>query len=201
MYSRRFRRSNAVRMSGPRIVLLGSLLLVVAGFGRLSAAADRSGGFSKILDVHTRTTFRAVADYVKQHPQAEDADRAYLWLFETAQKQGLETDAIPLAEQYLRREDAAKAVTSVARLVHGVGLAKTGRMKEALADFDAHIQAAGLRSANQSVDFAVLLSVQAQLAGDFQTVRSIWERLSGKFLLNPYVRRYCEIKLRKLQQE
>ena len=198
MYSRRFRRSVTVRISGPQIVLLGTLVLVVSGFGRPTAAAERSVNFSAILDAHTRTTFRAVADYVKGHPQAADADSAYRWLFETAEKHALEPDAIELAERYLRRKNATKAVTSLARLVHGVGLAKSGHIKEALDDFDAHIQAAGLRAANQSIDFAVLLSAQAQLAGDVQTARNIWERLSGKFLLNPYVRRYCEIKLRKL---
>jgi peroxiredoxin len=188
---------------------LSSLLVGAAAFGmfpdnRCSARAAEpvpvhsastgapAGDFESILKTHTNAAFQSVADYVTRTPSAGDLDAAFDWLFSTALDHGLEAKAVPLAEACLGRGDTAPALRSKAMRVRGVGLAKAGRLNEALAVLDEHLKGASIRSPNDAIDFAFAIVAQAQLAGQFDAVPEILDRLASKFFLNAEVRGLVE---------
>jgi len=72
-------------------------------------------------------------------------------------------------------------------------------VNEALVLFDEHLKSARLRTPNDTIDFALALSVQAQLAGDYAAARDVFDRLATKLLLNPLVRELCDNRLAKLE--
>ena len=169
----------------------------------VSAGKSTSGGkpadFATILETHTRKTFRVMSEYVAQNPKAEDVERAYQWLFETARKHGLEADAISIANEYVNRDQTLPRSRTLALYVLSLGLAKSGKLKEALEGFTEHLRSAGIRSPDATLGFATSLVAQAQLAGESGAAREIYERFSNKFFLNPFVRKLCENRLVKLE--
>jgi peroxiredoxin len=191
----------------PAHLLLTALLLGAAAPGPVHAqqassvgnSATSAGGFSAIVEEHTRKAFQAVSEYVTKNPAAPDAESAHRWFFETAQANGLEADAVAIAEQYLKRDDGEQETRDLGRQVLSLGLAKSGKMKEAVAEFDRRLKSVRLRSPNDTVDFAMALVAQAQLAGDAEAAREILGRLAEAFFLNPYVRQLSDSKLMKLE--
>jgi peroxiredoxin len=190
-------RSRSIHVS--RILTLSAGLLGVLGVTHAEAQAqDAAKSFSSILTQNTRKTFQEVAGYVRENPNAGDAEQAYRWLFQVATTFGMETDAIPLAEMYLKRDGDQLSSKSLAFQVRSLGLIKAGKSKEALADFDEHLQSARLRSANATIDYGISLATAAQLAGDYAAARTIYEKLPRPFFLNRQVRKICENRLAKL---
>src|SRR5260221_6222703 len=49
-------------------------------------------GYRALVDKHQREALLSVADYLARHPDADDAEMAAQWLFETAVAQGLEAE-------------------------------------------------------------------------------------------------------------
>ncbi len=203
------RHNRAANLLSQRIVSLlcwavvGVLLVFLESASRLEAAqpesVEASPSFSEILDRQTRATFAAISEYVQQNPQAADAERAYRWLLVMAQTHALQAEAIPIAEEYLKRQITNASTENLARQVRILGLSRSGRMDEALAGFDSQLKGIRLRAPNTSVDFAIELSSEAQLAGNFAVAREVLERLSQAFFLNPFVRDLCENRLAKLE--
>ena len=155
------------------------------------SASPAAGSFSAILKQHTAATFDAVAAYLDANPAAADADAARRWLLTTAVEQGLEAKALPVADAVLQQPDADDLRQAAFR-VRGMGLARSGKIADALEALDEHLASASIRTPNDSVDFALALVGQAQLAGEFDAVAQILERVSSKFLLNAQVGQLIE---------
>ena len=181
-----------------RIVVIVGVLWAACVVDSPSAESQSTARFSTILDRHIRATFRAVAEYVTEHPTADDVEQASRWLFETARKHGLEADAVSVAENYLKHPPQQGSFRSLAQQVLCMGLAKTGSLEKAMLQFEEHLASASIRSPNKTVDFAIALSSQAQISGTSQLAGDVFERLSNKFFLNPYVRTLCENRLARL---
>jgi len=164
----------------------------------LVTADDATPGFRKLLESKNRETFTAVADYVAKNPQAEDVEQAYLWLMDAAVTNGLEADAVPVAEAFLKRGELDQAAATAARQVLCLGLAKTGKLPEAMTQFEAYLRGVRFQQPTKTVDFAQSLATQARMAGEFAASRAIYERLSSAFPLNPQVSELAENKLAKL---
>lgn len=167
--------------------------------GEGPTAEKRPDNLTTILHRQTRIAFETVTHYVKQNPQAEDVDRAYAWLFETARRYGFEAAALPLAEDYLKRPETDESTGQAARRMKVLGQAATGKMDEALLGFQRELRDVSLRSPNATVDFALELTALSQRAGDFDAARLVLEQLSRAFFLNPYVRTLCENRLARLE--
>ena len=158
-----------------------------------------AGSLSEILEGQTRKTFELIESYVKKHPQAADAEQAYAWLFQTAREQGWESEAVSLADHYLKQTEKDLPSKDLAAQVRIVGRAKAGKWDEAMLDFERQLAGVRFRTPYQTVDLAQTLAVQAQVAGKPETAREIYQNLSRTLFLNAYVRKLCETKLAKLE--
>mgnify|MGYP002527797033 CR=1 FL=1 len=164
-----------------------------------SGAAGNPDNLAAIVSRQTRAGFEAVSHYVEKNPKADDIDRSYAWLFETAQRNGYEAAALPLAEAYLKRAETDEATAKRARQSQVLGLAATGKMDEAMRGFEREMRGVRLRSPNATVDFAIAVAAQAQMANDFKAAEAVFERLASAFFLNPYVRSLSENRLYRLE--
>jgi peroxiredoxin len=178
------------------------MLLNVAVW-RSSAAEETTTGarknFLAVLSAQQQELLKAATKYVEQNPEATDLDDAFGWGFETARRFGLEADAVPLAERCLQTRSNSPAMTNAAKLVLCVGLAKSGKLKEAQATFQESLQFARFGAGNEHLDLTIELAGQAGLRGDHATARKFYETLANRFSLNPQVGEFCENRLRKLE--
>ena len=158
-----------------------------------------AGSFSEILEEQTRRTFDLIESYVEKHPQAADAEQAYAWLFQTAREQGWESEAVSLADLYLKQRGKELPFKELAAQVRIVGWAKAGKWDEAMLDFERQLANVRFRTPNDTVDLAQTLADQAQIAGKPETAREIYQNLSRTLFLNASVRKLCETKLAKLE--
>ncbi len=158
-----------------------------------------ASSFSEILEAQTRKTFKLIERYVKKHPQAPDAEQAYVWLFQTARDEGWESETVSLADGYLKKRGKDLPSKELAAQVRIVGQAKAGKWDEAMLDYERQLANVRFRTPNDTVDLAGTLAVQAQIARKPETAREIYQNLSRTLFLNAYVRKLCETKLAKLE--
>ncbi|MEX2285455.1 MAG: TlpA disulfide reductase family protein [Planctomycetaceae bacterium] len=162
-------------------------------------SAEAAASFAKILEVHNRESLRAVADYVSKNPKAADVEQAYRWAFVTATNYELEPELLAFAEDYLKRDAEGQASRGLAHRVLGIGLAKSGKLQDAMAAFQAHLQTADVRNPSDSLEFGVMLAEHSQLHGDFAATKEIYNSLLSRLFLNGFVREFCEFRLNHLE--
>ncbi len=146
-----------------------------------------AAGFRALLDRHQRDALRSISDYIAKNPEADDAEQASLWMFETALAQGLEAEVVGPAEQFLKRRGLDQPSISLAQQALAVGLARTGKRAEAVAVFDSFLRGARFQSPFRALDLASALAAQARIAGDLAGSREIYERVSAAFSLNAQI--------------
>lgn len=176
-----------------------SLAFAGASATSVFAQGDTGQSFSDIRETHLRQAIAEVAAYIKEHPEAADTEAAQQWLFETALEHGLETETLESARDYSDSGSTVEAVRNPATRVLGVGLAKSGRIEEALDVFERHLLSSRLRNPAAAVDFGLALVAECQLSNNVDAATGILERLKDAFFLNPSVRQLCEDRLLKLQ--
>jgi peroxiredoxin len=203
-------RHPAPRFSESRLRRAASFTILAAfsltagqAFSVHSFAAEPSSGeprknFAAIIEQQTKQTFSLVSLYLVENPNAADAESAYRWLFETARVQGSEENAISAADTYLQRSNENQPSRTLAQQVKCIGLARSGKLKDAMAAYDEHLKSVRIRTPNDTVDLALALSVQAQIAGDYATARDVFDKLSTAMFLNPAVRELSENRISKL---
>jgi peroxiredoxin len=161
--------------------------------------APAATGFRALLEKHQREALRSVSDYIARNPEADDAEQAALWMFETALGQGFEAEAVEPAEQFLKRRGLDQASISLAQQALAVGLARTGKRAEAMATFDSFLKGVRFQSPFRSLDLAGALAAQARIAGDLAASREIYERVSGAFPLNAQIGEIIEGRIARQQ--
>jgi peroxiredoxin len=169
------------------IFLLAAVLALMPPRNGLAADDAPPTGFRALLERHQREAIKSVGDYVANHPDADDADQAALWMLESALAQGLEGEVVGPAEQFLKRRDLDQPAISVAQQALAVGLARTGKRAEALAVFDSYLKGVRFQSPFRALDLAGSLSAQARIAGDLAGSREVYERMAGAFPLNAQI--------------
>lgn len=189
--------SKAAGMSSAWIA--GCWLLSLAGACSPALGAEPEPGFKAILEKRNRETFQVVSDYATKNPDARDISQAYAWLMENAVRLHLEAEAIPVADAIYARTTNPTALRNLAQQVKGLGLARSGRIPEALEALQAQLGVARFRSASSVVEFGLLLATVVQSQGDFPATREIYERLSEAFPLNKEVRQLAERRLARLE--
>jgi peroxiredoxin len=162
-------------------------------------ATGTATGFRPLLEKHSRQTFDAVAKYVTEHPQADDAEQAFPWLFETATAHGWEADSLKLAETYLQRMGSPAATRLAAQQVFAVGCVRANRVSEGVAAFESHLASARFQINFRTLEFAHAVSAEARLAGDLPAARSVYQRLSTLPLINPAISDIAEGRLGRLE--
>ncbi len=172
--------------------LLGTCLWLILPVSTVRADdTDRGTTFAGLIRAETLRTLSAVSQYIADHPEADDVNSAYRWVFETAMSRGLETEALETATACLSRGTAAADVLTQARMVQCLGWAEAGDGSEAVAGFLDYLRTQRVRSPNQPVDFALRLAAKLRLAGEFDSAGEVSDQLSTKFILNPQVREIC----------
>src|SRR5882672_329838 len=184
-------RAASPRATGRGRLLLSPLFCITFFAGLSPASADDAPaatappiGFRSLLDKHQREALRQIADYVARNPDADDAEQASLWMFETASAQGLEAEVVGVAEQFLKRRELDQPAISKAREALCLGLARTGKLADAVGVFDASLKGIRFQNPFRTLDLASSLSAQARIAGDLAASREIYERVAGAFPLN-----------------
>ena len=173
--------------------LLSALLLSLA-----PVMAEEPGTFGSLLRTETRSTFRKVADYVQAHPQADDAPRAWKWLFTTAIEQRLEDEAVPFAEQYLKSEKPDPILRAMAQQTLMFGFARAGKADDAVDLFLSQLRFARLQNGRELVDFSLQLATALRMSGQFEASKKILDETANKFFLDGEIRATCENKSAKL---
>lgn len=168
------------------------------GFVTIAVTVHAEDSFNSILESQTRATFDRIAAYVKANPDAADADRAHRWLFATSISSGLETEAVELAEAYLKRDDQDPATASGAQQVRMFGLAKSGKAEEAAQMYAAQLKFARFQSGGPMIELGLDLATAMRMARDFEGARAIYDAVGQKFFLNTNVQERCRNKARKL---
>ncbi len=179
------------------VPLLVALWLLTGAGLPLALAADPPDskseiGFRALLEKHQREALLGVADYLARHADADDAEAAAQWLFETAVAQGLEAEVVAPAEQFLERRGLDQPSISLAQQALCMGLARTGKRAEALAVFDAFLKGVRFQSPFRSLELAGSLAAQARIARDLAAARAIYERVAAAYPLNAQITEIVE---------
>lgn len=177
--------------------LIGCLLAVLCSASSL-LADDAAPTFAGLLRTDTRSTFRKVGDYLKEHPQATDAGRAWKWLFVTALDQRLEDDAVPYATQYLKSSATDPQTKLLAQQTLAFGLARSGQGDAAVDVFQTQLRFARIQNGREFVDFGLQLATALRMSGKFEDSKKILDETASKFFLDGEVRNTCENKAAKL---
>jgi len=180
-----------------RVPLLVALWSLTSAGLPMALAADpavskSATGFRALVDKHQREALLGVADYLARHAEADDAEAAAQWLFETAVAQGLEAEVVAPAEEFLKRRGLDQPSISLAQQALCVGLARTGKRAEALAVFDAFLKGVRFQSPFRSLDLAGSLAAQARITGDLAAARAIYERVAAAYPLNTQITEIVE---------
>ena len=164
----------------------------------LSSSLHGEDDFDAILESQTRSTFGRIAAYAKANPQAADADRAHRWLFATAVSNGLEAEAVELAEAYLKREAQDAATASGAQQVRMFGLAKSGKAEAAVEMYLGQLKFSRFQSGGPTIELGLDLATALRMAREFEGARAIYDAVGQKFFLNTSVQERCRNKAQKL---
>ena len=155
--------------------------------------------FRETIVARHRELLRDAAKYVEQNPAASDVDEVFAWGIETSRKLGLEAEATSLAEKCLQARTTSPNLKTPAKQVLCVGLAKSGRLNEAVTVFQESLQNVRFNAAGDSLDLAVELVGQAGLTGEHAKAREIYGVLRNRLGLNPQVTEFCENRMKKLE--
>ena len=169
----------------------------VADSGEASKA-ETPASFAELVSADGGPTVESVVVYTREHPNADDVDGAYAWLFDAALEQHSEEQAVAAAANCLDRDDVPAELILPARRVQSVGLAKSGKLEEAVPIFGVHLNTTDREDDSGTLDFAISLAAQASLAGDHATARSIFSRLQRAYSGNSQLRRICETRVARL---
>jgi peroxiredoxin len=178
-------------MTGLRILillLLGQIWLLSPVCGDEPKPGKAVEGFRDLLVRENRRSMRAVAEYLSAHPDADDAVTAARWLFVTAVENGLEGDVLETARKLAEKgtaEGADPALATLARQTWALGLARSGKVDQAVEQFSLQLQGARFRRPSGMLQFGHILSTRARQAGDFAAAKQIYEKLLEAFPLDP----------------
>ena len=155
--------------------------------------------FSQLLEKQMRQVFETVCKYVEQHPEAEDVDSAYQWVFQLALDYRFESDAVQLSAQYLGRPQPVTSVRKLAQQVLILGQARQGKTEKAKTAFLQYLKEQPAYTAEQNIGFALQLANEAQLQQQYSLAADIYSNTARRFTLNPQIRDLCENKVAKLR--
>ena len=162
-------------------------------------AQQPNANFSRLLEGQMLQVFTRVCNYVEEHPDADDVDSAYQWIFKTALKHHFQTKALVLAQRYLQRPKQVASIHKLAQQILILGKSQQGEMAKAQAGFQQFLKEQPAYTAEENISFALQFASQAQLQKQYRIAAGIYADTARRFTLNPQVREICENKIAKLQ--
>ena len=166
------------------LLLLGLAWLPACEAVAADAPAAEGGSFQEILDRETRHSLKVVSEYLAAHPEASDSEAAAEWLFATAIQQGLEVDVLPTAAATVKQPGVASGLQRLARQALALGLARTGKVDEAVEQFSMVLIGAQRQQLGPILPFAHSLAARLRVAGNVAAARKVYEKLQDSFPLN-----------------
>ncbi len=137
--------------------------------------------FDTIQERHDRALIADLRNYLQQSPGAEDRDRAYLRIFETAVDHDWFAENEPLAAAYLEAQPRG-AVAPMARIVITMARARAGGFEAATEGFRQLLQTLDDdRPIAFAADFARTLAGEAVVAGKVPIAREVYGILLERF--------------------
>ena len=177
-----------------------ALLITVCSFPSNETRAQvPTTSFSQLLEKQMRQVFDSASKYVEQHPDAEDVDSAYQWVFRLALDYRFEADAVQLSTQYLERQQPVSSVKKLAQQVLVLGQARQGKNDQAKTAFLQYLKQQPAYTAEQNIGFALQLASEAQLQQQYALAADIYTSTARRFNLNPQIRDLCENNVSKLR--
>ena len=155
--------------------------------------------FATLANADGGPTIESANAYTREHPDAGDVDEAYEWLLAAALEQHSEEQAIAAADRCLGRDNVPAELILPARRVKSVGLAKSGKLDEAVSVFGVHLNTTDREDDGGALDFAISVAAQVSLADDHAAARAIFSRLKRAYSGNAQLRRICDTRIARLE--
>lgn len=157
-----------------------------------------SDNFQAIITRHNQAAIEEVKEYVNAHPDAEDVNQAYGFLFQNALTLESDADAVAIAEKYLARESIEPQLKVVALQIRSLGFVNQGKYEEALKVLGEILGERRVRNPGSLVDFGFLLANRMQLEGNIEAVKECYEKIGEAYPLNPQLESMIETRLDRL---
>ncbi len=168
-----------MRLSLLAVALAAPISLALAS--PVVADGPAFASFAELQASHDRALIKDLAAYLGRTPRPEDADQAYMALFNKVIEHDWFFDHEGIARDYLKANPDGP-VRPLAQIVATMARAQAGVYAEALANFKALMD--GLSGADQlefASNFADSLATSATSAGEVGVAREVYEALLRKF--------------------
>jgi peroxiredoxin len=145
------------------------------------AKADEPKNVVEIQTAHDKALIRDLLTYLARNPKADDAEQAYMKVFDKVIEHDWFAENEGVARKYLA-DHPEGPVRSLAQIVTTMGRAQSGQFGEALASFK--VLMAGLGGSDQeefAENFADTLAIAALASGEHEVARKVYEILLNKF--------------------
>jgi peroxiredoxin len=166
----------------------------------LAPGQEPAPSVAQILDRHDRNLVRDLAAYLRKNPRAEDRDQAYAALFNKAIEHDWFTEHEEMARLYLKN-DPDGPVKALAQIITTMARASAGHFDEALASFKTLMNGLGKSDQEEfAASFTDTFATAALVAGEFATVREIYQTLQERFTESQTVRDKVARELSRLER-
>ena len=162
----------------PRLIVLA---VAFATASPLRADGPAFASVAEIQSAHDRALIKELVTYLNKSPKPDDADQAYMTVFNKAIEHDWFLDYEAVAKGYIKASPDGP-VLPLAQIVATMARAQAGTYAEALTSFNALL--AGLDSADQvefASNFADSLAGLATSAGEFDAARQVYTALLKKY--------------------
>jgi thiol-disulfide isomerase/thioredoxin len=159
-----------------RLITIAALLSLES-----TAMADGPSSVAEIQSKHDRALIAALTTYLGKTPKPEDADQAFMTLFNKAIEHDWFLDHEGIARAYLR-DYPEGPVRPLAQIIATMARAQAGSYSEALGSYRALLEGlTGVEQIEFAQNFADSLAGSATSAGEVDAAREVYTLLLKKF--------------------
>ncbi|MBY0395340.1 MAG: TlpA family protein disulfide reductase [Thermoleophilia bacterium] len=179
------------------IQALGAVLLSAVAVG---ADAPKTASVAEIQSKHDRALIRELVVYALANPKAEDADQAYMAVFDKVIEHDWFSDHEAVATRYLA-DYPEGAVRSLAQIVRTMARAQADDYNEALARFRELMKGLGRPEQEEfAANFSDTLASAATGAGQYLVARQVYQSLLDRYGESPALREKVTGELKRLDK-
>jgi peroxiredoxin len=186
--------------SRTRLALCGLLLALASPAPGADGPAAAPGSVAEIKAAHDRALIRDLVAYVGRNPKADDADQAYMALFDKVIEHDWFADHEALARRYLaERPDGP--VRALAQIVATMARAQADDLQGALARYEELMKGLGRPEQEEfAANFADSLASAATGAGEYPVARRVYQALVDRYGDSPNLRQKVKDELTRLDK-
>ena len=170
------------------VAVMGSWRVVAAG----QVGRARAGNVAEIQAKHDRALIRELAEYLRQHPKADDRDQAYAALFNKAIEHDWFAEAEELGRQYLKTDpDGPGQGAGPDHPDDGAGPGRPVRRGTGAVSASSSRDSSQNEQEEFAASFSENLATAAIAAGEFGIAREVYARSSPGSATAPTCGRRC----------